>query len=221
MPPPKKPTIAEAHDNGIILANREIFLHNHFEEEDPGLDYRAATKFLTNLRVLESASQQPITVHQYSTGGEWHAGMAIYDAIKGSPCSFIFICHGICASMGSVIAQSVLDKGVRVSMPNCDWLIHEGTTCIEGTYKQAFSGYEFEKEILSRSYDIYVEACEKTGDYFSGNKKRVVKNFLRKQLGIKEDWWINSGDAVYYGFADGIFGEESFESLEEIKKNIS
>lgn len=221
MPPRTKATIAEAHDNGIIAASREIFLHSPLEEEDPGLDYRTAIKFLTNLRILESVNHSPITIHQHSTGGEWHAGMAIYDAIKGSPCDFIFICHGLCASMGSIIAQAVLHKGVRVSMPNCDWLIHEGTTCIEGTYRQTFSMCDFEKEILDRSYEIYIECCQKTGDYFSESKQRAIKNFLQKQLNTKEDWWLASGEAVYYGFADGVFGEKGFESLEEIVKNIS
>ena len=110
MPPRTKAIIAEAHDSGIIASTREIFLHNYFEEEDPGIDYRASTKFLTNLRILEGQNHKPIIIHQHSTGGEWHAGMAIYDAIKGSPCSFIFICHGICASMGSIIAQAPLGK---------------------------------------------------------------------------------------------------------------
>ena len=81
--------------------------------------------------------------------------------------------------------------------------------------------YEFEKTILDRSYEIYVEACEKTGSYFDGAKKNVVKNFIKKQLNSKEDWWMPSSDAVFYGFADGIFGEAGFNSLEEIMKNIS
>jgi len=221
MPPPKKPTITEAHDNCVIAPTREIFLHNHFEEEDPGIDYRASTKFLTNLRILESENHKPIIIHQHSTGGEWHAGMAIYDAIKWSPCNFIFICHGICASMGSLIAQAPLGKGVRVSMPNCDWLIHDGSCCVEGTYKQAFSMYEFEKKILERSYEIYAEACEKSGEYFRGSKNISAKKFIKRQLNSKEDWWITSNDAVYYGFADGVFGEKGFDSLEEIKKNVS
>lgn len=221
MPPPRKPTIAEAHDNCVIASSREIFLHNHFEEEDPGIDYRASAKFLTNLRILEEQNHKPIIIHQHSTGGEWHAGMAIYDAIKGSPCNFIFICHGICASMGSIIAQAPLGKGVRVSMPNCDWLIHDGSCSVEGTYKQAFSMYEFEKKILDRSYEIYAESCEKTGDYFNGAKNISAKKFIKRQLNSKEDWWITSDDAVYYGFADGVFGTEGFDSLEEIRKNIS
>ena len=221
MVTPKKPTITEAHENGIIASTREIFLHNYFEEEDPGLDYRTSTKFLTNLRILESQNHKPIIVHQHSTGGEWHAGMAIYDAIVNSPCKFVLVCHGICASMGTIIAQAPLGKGLRVSMPNCDWLIHDGSCSVEGTYKQAFSTYEFEKTVLDRSYEIYVGACEQAGSYFKGRKKNAAKNFIKRQLNLKEDWWLSSSDAVFYGFADGVFGEEGFNSLEEIMKNVS
>lgn len=81
--------------------------------------------------------------------------------------------------------------------------------------------YEFEKTILDRSYEIYVEACEKTGKYFDGAKKNSVKNFIKKQLNSKEDWWMHSRDAVFYGFADGVFGEVGFNSLEEIMKNVT
>ena len=81
--------------------------------------------------------------------------------------------------------------------------------------------YEFEKKILERSYEIYAEACEKTGEYFNGSKNISAKKFIQRQLNSKEDWWITSEDAVYYGFADGVFGEKGFDSLEEIKKNVS
>ena len=214
-----KPKIAEAHDNGLIESTREIFLSSYPEGEDPGIDYRSALRFITNLRILESSGTQPVIIHQYSSGGEWHSGMAIYDAIKSSPCSFIFICYGLCASMGTIIAQAPLDKGLRLSAANCDWLIHEGTCSFEGTYKQVFSLYEFEKIILEKSYDIYSQSCKKTGSFFS-NKKGTVKNFLKRQLTSKEDWWLSPEQAVEFGFSDGILGSKEYPNIKEICKNL-
>ena len=214
-----KPKIAEAHDSGLIESTREIFLSSYPDGEDPGIDYRSALRFITNLRILESSGSQPIIIHQYSSGGEWHAGMAIYDAIKASPCNFVFISYGMCASMGSIIAQAPLNKGVRLCTPNCDWLIHEGTCSFEGTYKQIFSLYEFEKTILDKCYEIYTESCKTTGRFFF-KKKGTAKNFLKKQLSSKEDWWLNSEQAVEFGFADAILGSEEYPEIKEICKNL-
>jgi ATP-dependent Clp protease protease subunit len=216
-----KPKIAEAHDSGLIESTREIFLSScpDAEGEDPGIDYRSSLRFITNLRILESTSSQPVIIHQYSSGGEWHAGMAIYDAIKASPCKFIFISYGLCASMGSIIAQAPYDKGVRLCTPNCDWLIHEGSCSFEGTYKQIFSLYEFEKITLDRCYEIYAECCKNTGQFFS-KKRGTVKNFLKRQLTSKEDWWLTSIQAVDYGFVDGILGSDEYPTIKEIYKNL-
>ena len=84
--------ISEAHENDIIVSTREIFLHSSVDdEEDNGIDYRSANRFLKNLKILESINSKPITIHQYSIGGEWESGMMIYDAIRQSPSKFIFI----------------------------------------------------------------------------------------------------------------------------------
>lgn len=214
-----KPKIAEAHDSGLIESTREIFLGSYPEGEDPGIDYRSALRFITNLRILESSGTQPVIIHQYSSGGEWHSGMAIYDAIKASPCNFIFICYGLCASMGSIIAQAPLNKGLRLCTPNCDWLIHEGTCSFEGTYKQIFSLYEFEKTILDKCYEIYSESCKNTGNFFA-KKKGTTKNFLKRQLMSKEDWWLSSEQAIDFGFVDGILGSEEYPTIKEICKNL-
>jgi ATP-dependent protease ClpP protease subunit len=147
--------------------------------------------------------------------------MAIYDAIKSSPCNFVFICHGICASMGAIIAQAPLNKGIRISMPNCEWLIHEGSCAVDGTYKQMFSLYEFEKKMMDKSYDILSMSGHKTGEYFQGSKEGAAKRFIKRQLNTKEDWWLSAEDAKYYGFIDGIWGDKGFESLEKMIKHVS
>ena len=177
--------------------------------------------FLMNLRILEQDSKAPIVVHQQTVGGDWHSGMAIYDAIKSSPCNFVFICHGICASMGAIIAQAPLNKGIRISMPNCEWLIHEGSCAVDGTYKQMFSLYEFEKKMMDKSYDILSMSGHKTGEYFQGSKEGAAKRFIKRQLNTKEDWWLSAEEAKYYGFIDGIWGDKGFESLEKMIKYVS
>ena len=104
--------ISEAHDHDIIISSREIFLHGPIEDgEHSGIDSPKTNKSLKNLQILDSINNNPIVIHQQSIGGEWESGMMIYDAIQQSPSSFIFICHGVAASMGSIIPQAVYKKG--------------------------------------------------------------------------------------------------------------
>ena len=213
--------ISEAHDNDIIISSREIFLHGHIEDgEDSGIDSRMSNKFLKNLQILDSINNNPIVIHQQSIGGEWESGMMIYDAIQQSPSSFIFICHGVAASMGSIIPQAVYKKGLRITMPNCYWLIHEGEQAMSGTTKQVQSYYELTRLSKSQMYNIYAETCSTTGEYFKDMTQAKTKTFIRRKLESKEDWWLSSKEAITYGFVDGILGSEKFKSIKAIREAL-
>ena len=213
--------ISEAHDNDIIVSSREIFLHGHIEEgEDAGINSKISINFLKNLQILNDINNAPIIIHQQSIGGEWESGMMIYDIIQQSPSPFIFICHGIAASMGSIIPQSVYKKGVRLTMPSCYWLIHEGEQSISGTTKQVQSYYELTRLSKFQMYNIYSEVCFETGEHYQGMTKAKTKAFLRRKLESKEDWWLTAKEALTYGFVDGILGSEKFKSIRSIRATL-
>lgn len=108
----KKDTLnsSDVHDTSLIMESREIFLRGGSSQDEPAINHIVAEKFLINLRILEQSGKDPVIIHQQTVGGDWHSGICIYDAIKNSPCKFVFICHGICASMGSIIAQAPFNK---------------------------------------------------------------------------------------------------------------
>ena len=56
--------VSEAHDNGLLLPHREIFLHSVFDSDESGTDFRMANRFIKNLRILESENDNSIIVHQ-------------------------------------------------------------------------------------------------------------------------------------------------------------
>ena len=95
MARPKNPSesiVSQAHEYDIITSRREIFLHSYFDgEEESGVDYRVANRFLKNIKILESISDDPIVIHQHSVGGDWECGMLIYDSLVATPCPIIFI----------------------------------------------------------------------------------------------------------------------------------
>ncbi len=214
-------SVSEAHDNDLIVSTREIFLHGYMdEEEDSGIDGRLSNRFLKNLRILESMNSNPIIIHQHSTGGEWESGMMIYDAIQQSVASFIFVCHGMAASMGSLIPQAAYKKGIRLTMPNCYWLIHEGEQEISGTVKQVQSYYEFTKLHKSHMYNIYSEVCFSTGERFKDMSKAKTKAFIRRKLESKEDWWLTAEEAVTHGFVDGLVGSKKYPSISSVRNKM-
>jgi len=213
--------ISEAHDNDIIVASREIFLHGEIAEgEDTGINSYVCNKFLKNLQILENINNTPIIIHQYSVGGEWESGMMIYDAIQQSSSPLVFVCHGLAASMGSVVPQATYKKGIRLAMPNCYWLIHEGEQYISGTTKQVQSYYELTRLSKSQMYNIYTEVCFETGERFQDMSKAKTKAFIRRKLESKEDWWLTAEDAVTHGFVDGIVGSKKFPSISSVRNKL-
>lgn len=201
------------HDFNILLDSREIFLHGQ-DIEDSGTDHRMSSMFIKNLRVLERSSE-PIIIHQQNLGGAWDCGMAIFDAIKYSPCEFIFICHGISASMGSIIPQAVLGRGYRISMPRCNWLIHEGDLYLEGIHTQVKSNLDYMNLNKDTMYDIYTDSCQ-NGKFFENYSRSKVKAYLKRKIREKTDWCFGAKEALDYGFIDGIFGEKGYENIKQI-----
>lgn len=212
----KSHIISESHEHGIILETREIFLHGHFTEsdEDPGVEYRSANRFLKNVKILESESSDTIIVHQHSPGGDWNSGMVMYDIVKNSSCPFVFVCHGLAASMGSIVPQAAHEKGYRITMPNCDWLIHDGSIDTGDMTMRQFNSYHGYMDAMRKHMlEIYSEVCSASGPKFKDMKHGSVKNFIRRKLQSKEDWWLTATEAVEHGFADGIYGSSGYESI--------
>lgn len=209
--------VEAAHGYGVILDTREIFLYGGVDEE--GI---LGNQFITNMRILLSKSHsQPIVIHQHSLGGDWACGMMIFDSIKTCPCPIIFICHGIVASMGTVIPMACIGReDYIISMPNCDWMIHDGTTGIHSglTMKQARSWASWEERVSKSMREWYVEACSK-GEKFEGKSRSQIRAKIKSKLDADEDWYLSPREAVEYGFAHAVLGDEGFESVESIKKH--
>ena len=192
------------HNYGCNLKTREVFLHNYFTSDDtenPGVEYKMSNTFLKNIRTLEQESDSEITIHMQSVGGEWADGMAIFDAIKMCKSKTTIIVYGQAESMSSIILQAA-DR--RLMTPNAYFMSHYGSSDAGGHYLNVQNWIKYEKHICDIMMDIYASRCVK-GKYFKDleytNDK--VKKFLHRKL-KNGDWYINSKDCVFYGFADRI-----------------
>jgi ATP-dependent protease ClpP protease subunit len=210
--------IDSIHGQNVDLKQREIYLHGYHGpfEDDPGVEYRMATTFIKNVRHLDSMKNEPILVHMHSLGGNWGDGMAIYDAIKVSRSHITILAYGQAESMSSIILQAA---DARIMMPNSYFMCHYGSSSNAGTFLDTQNWADFESRILDSMLDIYVDKCI-NGKFFkekfedlNGSK---VRSFIKRKL-KDGDWYINSNEAVYYGFADGVLSTRKHKNISSLK----
>ena len=217
----KHDIIEEIHNYGLLIDTREIFLHGEpgDNNEDSGVEFRMANKLLKNLRFLESAGDGPIIVHQHSIGGYIFDGLMIYDIIASCQCHIVFIMHGEACSMGSVIPQAA---DTRVIMPSCIFMIHEGSYDFSGTYKQVKSSSQMWQKIQERFLDIYTPVCI-NGHFFQKEQAddKYVRSYIQEKMDQKEDWWLSAREAVAFGFADAVLGDNGYETIDNIRNLIN
>jgi len=207
--------LKDFHDYGDNIATREIFLHNHYHTEDnqnPGVEYRMSNTFIKNLRALDMKSDQPITIHMQSVGGEWTDGMAIYDAISMSRSYVTIIAYAQASSMSSIILQAA---DYRTITQNSHFMCHYGSSDINMDYLSAMNYADYERKICDVMFNIYAKRCV-NGKFFYekfGKKPsdKQVKQFLIRKL-KSGDWYMDADEAVYYGFADKILTDWHFSS---------
>tara|TARA_Y100000004_G_C8767931_1_gene349401 strand:- start:33 stop:686 length:654 start_codon:yes stop_codon:yes gene_type:complete len=211
-------TISDIHTHSVDVKNREIYLHSYIanSDEDPGVDYKMTTNFYKNIRLLDSISHDPIIVHMHSIGGNWNDGMAIYDSMLVAQSYVTVIAYGQAESMSSIVLQAA-DK--RVMMPNAYFMCHFGSSAYSGNYLDVQKSAAFEKRITETMLDIYTDACLK-GKYFKENYTDLsydkVKNYLKRKL-KDGDWYLDSNEAVYYGFADVVLATRNFKTINSLK----
>lgn len=213
------------HEYDISIPSREIFLNSYCCDEgaevaedginEPGIDYRNASRFIKNISLLNTQGSESILIHQNMAGGDWNYGMAIYDSVISSVAPVTILAYAHARSMSSIILQAA-DK--RVLMPDCYFLIHHGWWGMYDRVTPAISNIEYwKKHETPRMLDIYANRCKK-GRFFKGKTKKQIVEFILKKLEQKTDWILTAKEAVHYGFADGILGKKGFETIEKIKK---
>ena len=157
--------------------------------------------FIKNLDFL-SNTDGDIHVIMGTLGGEWNYGMGIFSAIKACKHKVIITAYAWARSMSSIILQAAAE---RVLMPNCDFMVHYGTSAYSGHYLCAKSGMLFEEHYEKIMLGIYADRCYHGRFFTDHNMCEVdVARYITKQIQEKGDWWLSAEEAVYYGFADRV-----------------
>ncbi|MFA5124811.1 MAG: ATP-dependent Clp protease proteolytic subunit [Patescibacteria group bacterium] len=198
------------HNFGIDLQNRQLWISGTNIDlltaddagPEPGVEYMMSNRVIRNLHLLRLRSETaPALVHLHTCGGDYHEGMAIYNALRSMPFPITIISYTHARSMSSIIIQAA-EK--RVLMPDSYFMIHYGQLYAGGEAKTVKSNVEFDKIGTDRMLDIYVEKAKKGKKFIKWSETRI-RNFLKRKMDEKGDFFLMPEEAVEFGFADEVF----------------
>ena len=156
-------------------------------------NFIAVDEFLKDLDQLKGKDH--VTVHINSVGGDFYAGLAIYNRLRTMNISVTTINDGLAASAGSIIFMAG-DKGKRKVHAGSNLMIHGVLSFFYGYYntgdlKDAIKTLEAHN---AAAIDAYVEA--------TGLDQETVKTAMSK------DTYMTGKKAVEAGWADEVITGE-------------
>ena len=156
-------------------------------------NFIAVDEFLKDLEQLQG--QDHVTVHINSVGGDFYAGLAIYNRLRNMKISVTTINDGLAASAGSIIFMAG-DKGQRKVNAGSNLMIHGVLSFFYGYYnvsdlKSAIKTLEAHNKAAIAAY---VEA--------TGLDEETVKTAMSK------DTYMTGKEAVEAGWADEMITAE-------------
>jgi ATP-dependent Clp endopeptidase proteolytic subunit ClpP len=186
---------AEINLYGEVVSSRPV---DWWTGEPVSGNFIAVDELLRDLDELNSKDN--ITVHINSVGGEFYAGLAIYNRLRNLKASVTTINDGLAASAGSIIFMAG-DKGKRKVHAGSNLMIHGVLNFLYGYYNAIDLKAEI-KELESHNkaaIAAYVEA--------TGLDQETVKAAMSK------DTYMTGQEAVDAGWADEVITGEGVEPV--------
>jgi len=153
----------------------------------------SSEQLIKGLKILDKIDKRKITIIWNSNGGNWDAGMAVYEVIRTLRSKVTMVCYSRCRSMGSIILQACYK---RILAKNCRFMIHYGTESLPEMHsKDAEKQIEESKRINELMEKIYLDKIKK-------KHPRFTLTELREKM--KYDYYMNAEEAVKLGLADEI-----------------
>lgn len=184
--PSKLERVESLLEKGVDFSTRTLALHGELTQEK-------ASEFLANISIMNE-TQGPIRVQLFSEGGDFSAGLAIYDAIKGSANPVTIEGTGEVSSMAAVVLQAAHK---RVLTPEARLMIHNVYVIMPGGGEKFTSHYlrNYSKEIAALSDRYQRILAERTG-----MSLRKIRRWCESER------YLSAAEAVRLGFADEIKG---------------
>lgn len=182
---------------GFLSSTRTIYVGEVMETTDAGewsapTDFRLADRVLKGLHILESKNSEPITMIVNNPGGDEYHGLAIYDAIKLSPCYITVKVMGHAMSMAGWFMQAA-DR--RAMAPNATFMAHYGTW--------HFDGHSLDMERWAKENKRLNKLMEKhLLERIREKHPKVTRAWLEQK--IRFDLYLDAHQTVELGLADEV-----------------
>lgn len=157
-----------------------------------------STVVQAQLMYLDNAQLKDITMHIDSPGGSVKSGLSMVDVMRTIKSDVATINTGMAASMGSILLSSGT-KGKRSSLNFSKVMIHQVSSGAQGHVEDnRISQMESEKY----NYILFKMLAENSG-----------KTFEQVLQSARRDHWLNSQEALDFGFIDEIILGEKTTSI--------
>lgn len=143
---------------------------------------------------IKKEDRKPIKLLFFSPGGDLNVNNMLVDTIALSETKVIGINCGMAASAACFIYLSCHE---RLTLPNAQFLIHQGAGSFEGTY-----------DIVVSAITNYQKEIENLGKFVL-SRTNILENVFYENF--ITDWYIDANEAIKYGLCSKII-----TSLDEI-----
>lgn len=190
------------HDYSIYLPTRTLYMGSEqydMDSGESGTDGAMAERVVKNLHLLDSISDDPITIIMNNIGGCEYSCFAIIDAIRQCRSHVQVTAMGHAMSAGSLILQAA-DK--RVMAPLAVQMIHYGTWAAND-HSRTFQKWAKEGDRIDKWMEqYYLEKILEKHPKFALSKLRNMLN---------HDTFLTAQESVDLGLADEVLGAERGE----------
>lgn len=157
-----------------------------------------STVVQAQLMYLDQNDSRDITMHIDSPGGSVKSGLSMVDVMRYIKCDVATVNTGMAASMGSILLSSGT-KGKRSSLNFSKVMIHQVSSGAQGhVADNRISQLESEKY----NYILFKMLAENSG-----------KSFDEVLESARRDKWLNSQEALDFGFIDEIIITDKSSSI--------
>ena len=185
---------ADPHDEGDWEGNVAV---------EPGVTHHMANRLTMNLHILENMNpKKPILIIMATNGGDWNAGMQMYDAIGNCPNPITVLAMKHARSMSSLFPL-VADRFLLT--PSAYYLLHYGTFEVSGLSGEFANTMDEERRLTNdKMLRIYVARMKEQGK-FKRTYEAEIRSMLEDRMSRKVDVFFSPQEAREWGFIDGIY----------------
>lgn len=165
-----------------LLKERILFI-------DKEINAKTASDIVAKLLYLDSESNEDIIIYINSPGGEISSGFMIYDTMNFIKSDIQTISLGTSASMAAILLLSGT-KGKRKILPNSNVMLHDLSGGTTGKYSDIMVEVKEMQKVHEKIFSIIKQNTNLTEEQIKEN--------------LKNDFWLNSQEALKYGIVDKI-----------------